>query len=137
MGVIVFIDDTPRLTSEQMKFFEISDFRLQFQWYNGYIILPHNPQFDCLDEIDINLVDSDIDAHGGINYGAKVSHFVANSNIPFVKLARHGVKLTDRIIGFDCRHLGDTIETCNEKFVRNEIENMGRQLFELQLRSRL
>ena len=32
------------------------------------------------------------------------------------------------MIGFDCKHFGDTIEKCNAEYVRKELESLVDQL---------
>ena len=123
----MYVDDTPILSSEDMKNFKLGSF--QFQWYNGYIVIPK--------EYAGKLEPDEIWVHGGISYDGNVGQFTQHSKLPYVTFVEYSFNHKDRIIGFDCHHFGDTKEICNERFVRNEIEDMGRQLFELQMRSKL
>lgn len=75
-------------------------------YYCGYAVLPENHVlYDAESEFDERIIN--IDVHGGVIY------------------------MKNHIIGFDCNHLNDDINICNENYVITEIHKMIDQLIEM------
>ena len=76
------------------------------EWYCGYAVLPDSHiLYNAESEFDRRIID--IDVHGGVTY------------------------MKNHIIGFDCNHYEDDIETCNKEFVISEIHKMIDHLIEM------
>jgi len=84
-------------------------------YYSGYVVIPEGHPFYQMDYSDLGL---SLSVHGGITFGQTI--------------ILRGTILSDLVgkfvIGFDCGHLGDTIEKCNVEYVRKELESLVDQL---------
>ena len=84
-------------------------------YYSGYVVIPKGHPFYQMDYSDFGSL---LSVHRGITFGQTV--------------ILTGTILSDLVgkfvIGFDCGHLGDTIEKCNVEYVRKELERLVDQL---------
>ena len=82
-------------------------------YYSGYVVIPEGHPFYQMDYSDIP-----VEVHGGLTFGQTI--------------ILRGTNLSDLVgkfvIGFDCGHLGDTIEKCNVEYVKRELERLVDQL---------
>jgi hypothetical protein len=76
-------------------------------WGNGYVAVPKEHPLYGKDYNNI-----DIDAHGGLTYASDYSDWMPKEV--------EGMW----IIGFDCAHYGDDLETCPKEFVEAETERL-------------
>lgn len=86
-------------------------------YYCGYVIIPRVLEDHIRGLCNANVsfreyIEANINCHGGITY-------CQDTGGGCVK------------VGFDCAHVNDTIETCNEEFVLNEILLITQQLDDL------
>lgn len=82
-------------------------------YYSGYVVIPEGHPFYQMDYFDIP-----VEVHGGITFGQTI--------IPGAAILSDLVGKF--VIGFDCGHLGDTIEKCNVEYVKRELERLVDQL---------
>ena len=86
-------------------------------YYCGYVVVPQEHPFYQMDYSDLRSL---LSVHRGITFGQTI--------------ILRGTILSDLVgefvIGFDCGHLGDTIEKCNVEYVRKELESLVAQLIE-------
>ena len=82
-------------------------------YYSGYVVIPEGHPFYQMDYSDIP-----VEVHGGLTFGQTI--------IPGAAILSDLVGKF--VIGFDCGHLGDTIEECNAEYVRKELESLVDQL---------
>ena len=82
-------------------------------YYSGYVVIPEGHPFYQMDYSDIP-----VEVHGGLTFGQTI--------------ILRGTNLSDLVgkfvIGFECGHLGDTIEKCNVEYVKRELERLVDQL---------
>ena len=84
-------------------------------YYCGYVAVPKEHPFCQKNCLDLAL---SLSVHGGITFGQMItpkSQILNDLEGEFV-------------IGFDCKHFGDTIEKCNSEYVRKELESLVDQL---------
>ena len=81
--------------------------------YCGYVAVAEGHPFYQMDYFDIP-----VEVHGGLTFGQTI--------IPGAGILSDLVD--EFVIGFDCGHLGDTIEECNAEYVRKELESLVDQL---------
>jgi len=84
-------------------------------WHCGYVSVPKdhsiiNKTKDNSYPGGINYDNIDLIIHGGLTYASKEDDMI--------------------VIGFDCAHLGDTIEICDEEFVTLECKSMIDQIIQ-------
>ena len=84
-------------------------------YYSGYVVIPQGHPFYQMDYSDLGSL---LSVHGGITFGQTI--------IPGAAILSDLVGKF--VIGFDCGHLGDTIEKCNVEYVRKELESLVGQL---------
>lgn len=84
-----------------------------YKWYCGYLTIPEAVYAKIPDVYDL-------DVHGGITFCEMYPPDPVYDYIP----TPH--------IGFDCAHSGDTIDKCNLAYVRNELEQLAKQVMEFQ-----
>jgi hypothetical protein len=82
-------------------------------YYSGYVVIPEGHPFYQMDYFDIP-----VEVHGGLTFGQTI--------IPGAAILSDLVGKF--VIGFDCGHLGDTIEKCNVEYVKRELERLVDQL---------
>ncbi len=82
-------------------------------YYSGYVVIPQGHPFYQMDYFDIP-----VEVHGGITFGQTIILGAAILSDLVGKF----------VIGFDCGHLGDTIEKCNVEYVKRELERLVDQL---------
>ena len=84
-------------------------------YYCGYVAVPKEHPFCQKNRLDLAL---SLSVHRGITFSQMIT---SKSQI-----------LNDLegefVIGFDCKHFGDTIEKCNAEYVRKELESLVDQL---------
>ena len=84
-------------------------------YYCGYVAVPKEHPFYQKNRLDIAL---SLSVHRGITFSQMIT---SKSQI-----------LNDLegefVIGFDCKHFGDTIEKCNAEYMRKELESLVDQL---------
>ena len=84
-------------------------------YYCGYVAVPKEHPFCQKNRLDLAL---SLSVHRGITFSQMIT---SESQI-----------LNDLegefVIGFDCKHFGDTIEKCNAEYVRKELESLVDQL---------
>ena len=84
-------------------------------YYCGYVAVPKEHPFCQKNRLDLAL---SLSVHRGITFSQMIT---SKSQI-----------LNDLegefVIGFDCKHFGDTIEKCNSEYVRKELESLVDQL---------
>ena len=82
-------------------------------YYSGYVVIPQGHPFYQMDYSDIP-----VEVHGGLTFGQTI--------------ILRGTILSDLVgkfvIGFECGHLGDTIEKCNVEYVKKELQRLVAQL---------
>ena len=84
-------------------------------YYCGYVAVPKGHPFSQKNRLDLAL---SLSVHGGITFSQMItpkSQILNDLEGEFV-------------IGFDCKHFGDTIEKCNAEYVRKELESLVDQL---------
>ena len=84
-------------------------------YYCGYVAVPKEHPFCQKNCLDLPL---SLSVHGGITFSQMItpkSQILNDLEGEFV-------------IGFDCKHFGDTIEKCNAEYVRKELESLVDQL---------
>ena len=84
-------------------------------YYCGYVAVPKEHPFCQKNCLDLAL---SLSVHGGITFSQMItpkSQILNDLEGEFV-------------IGFDCKHFGDTIEKCNSEYVRKELESLVDQL---------
>ena len=84
-------------------------------YYCGYVAVPKEHPFCQKNCLDLAL---SLSVHGGITFSQMItpkSQILNDLEGEFV-------------IGFDCKHFGDTIEKCNAEYVRKELESLVDQL---------
>ena len=84
-------------------------------YYSGYVVIPEDDPFYQMDYSDLASL---LSVHGGITFGQTI--------IPRAAILSDLVG--EFVIGFDCGHLGDTIEKCNVEYVKRELERLVDQL---------
>lgn len=84
-------------------------------YYSGYVVIPQGHPFYQMDYSDFGSL---LSVHGGITFGQTI--------IPGAAILSDLVGKF--VIGFDCGHLGDTIEKCNVEYVKRELERLVDQL---------
>ena len=82
-------------------------------YYSGYVVIPQGHPFYQMDYFDIS-----VEVHGGLTFGQTI--------IPGAGILSDLVGKF--VIGFDCGHLGDTIEKCNVEYVKRELQRLVAQL---------
>ena len=84
-------------------------------YYCGYVAVPKEHPFCQKNRLDIAL---SLSVHRGITFSQMITS--------------KGQILNDLegefVIGFDCKHFGDTIEKCNAEYVKRELERLVDQL---------
>ena len=86
-------------------------------YYCGYVAVPKEHPFCQKNRLDLAL---SLSVHRGITFSQMItpkSQILNDLEGEFV-------------IGFDCKHFGDTIEKCNSEYVRKELESLVAQLIE-------
>lgn len=88
-------------------------------WGNGYVVIPegHKLHGEHYDKIDV-------DVHGGLTYSDELTEDRRNKMFPDIEDEHIG----GWVVGFDCAHFGDDLETCPKSFVEQETENLKTQL---------
>lgn len=84
-------------------------------YYCGYVAVPKGHPFCQKNCLDLAL---SLSVHGGITFSQMItpkSQILNDLEGEFV-------------IGFDCKHFGDTIEKCNAEYVKRELERLVDQL---------
>ena len=84
-------------------------------YYCGYVAVPKEHPFCQKNCLDLAL---SLSVHGGITFSQMItpkSQILNDLEGEFV-------------IGFDCKHFGDTIEKCNAEYVKRELERLVDQL---------
>ena len=84
-------------------------------YYCGYVAVPKEHPFCQKNRLDLAL---SLSVHRGITFSQMItpkSQILNDLEGEFV-------------IGFDCKHFGDTIEKCNAEYVRKELESLVDQL---------
>lgn len=84
-------------------------------YYSGYVVIPEGHPFYQMDYSDLGSL---LSVHGGITFGQTI--------IPGAAILSDLVGKF--VIGFDCGHLGDTIEKCNVEYVKRELQRLVAQL---------
>ena len=103
----------------------IFDYKFDYGWGNGYVLLPHNHPFYGIDYDDIN-----VNVHGGLTYGKKFEseHFlewVEGREIDGDVTIENYKKFNGYwIIGFDTNHFGDNENNCTKNYVMNETNHL-------------
>ena len=84
-------------------------------YYCGYVVVPKEHPFCQKNRLDLAL---SLSVHRGITFSQMItpkSQILNDLEGEFV-------------IGFDCKHFGDTIEKCNVEYVKRELERLVDQL---------
>lgn len=84
-------------------------------YYCGYVAVPKGHPFSQKNRLDLAL---SLSVHRGITFSQMItpkSQILNDLEGEFV-------------IGFDCKHFGDTIEKCNAEYVRKELKSLVDQL---------
>ena len=89
-------------------------------WGNGYVIIPKGHELHGKHYDDIN-----VDVHGGLTYSDKLTEDIASMFFPKDDLKDD---IGGWLVGFDCAHYGDTLETCPKEYVESETEKLREQL---------
>jgi hypothetical protein len=108
-----------------MKSFVLENTRLirgmsEFGWGNGYVLIPKgHPLWGK----DYDLIDMDVDVHGGITFGEEVTDELIERLEP----------LTDQdkgfwMIGFDTAHYRDNLASCPKEYVEAETKRLAEQI---------
>jgi hypothetical protein len=94
---------------------ENTEISINTNWFCGYVLIPENHPYVGKTWNDYLL----LNVHGGITFNDYAENFEPTANID------------GYVFGFDCNHCNDDPEIQDREYTINEVENLARQLSEI------